>query len=528
MSKRIVIIGAGPGGLASAMLLRAAGFDVRVLERLDRVGGRTSTLREGGFRFDMGPTFFLYPQILGEIFTACGYDLNQELDMVRVDPHYRLQFEGGGEFLATADVERLKAEIAGICPADAAGVDRYMADNRAKLEAFQPILQSPFNGLGDVLRLPLARLLPLMRPMSSVDSDLKRYFSDPRTRLAFSFQSKYLGMSPFQCPSLFTILSFIEYEHGVFHPRGGCGAVSETMARLAADMGARIHLQEPVEEILFEGRRAVGVRTSEGTYACDALMVNADFARAMTRLVPDGLRRRWRDRSLSRRKYSCSTYMMYLGVRGTYENLAHHNIFLAEDYQRNLDEIERLHVLSENPSLYVHNPSLIDPSMAPPGMSSLYVLVPVTHEHGNVRWAEREPAFRDLVYRQLGKLGLGDLRERVVLERTLTPAGWDVDMEIYRGATFNLAHSLDQMLHLRPRNRFDELDGVYLVGGGTHPGSGLPVIYESARISSTLLARDLGGSLPRSGWLGRPHAAVGSPAAAGWPHAARGALAEPS
>jgi len=512
-SREMIVIGAGPGGLASAMLLAKAGFRVRVVERMDRVGGRTSTIHEEGFRFDLGPTFFLYPQVLESVFAACGRSLRDEVELIRLDPQYRLVFEGGGRIDATADVERMEREIAAISPPDAGGLRRYLEDNRRKLAAFQPILQQPFESLGDVLSLPLKQLLPLVRPWASVDRDLGRFFRDPRVRLAFSFQSKYLGMSPFQCPSLFTILSFIEYEHGVYHPRGGCGAVTRAMAKVARELGVEIHLGEPVEEILFDGRRAVGVRTPKGRYRCDALVVNADFAHAMSHLVPDRLRRRWRDRKLERKRYSCSTYMMYLGVEGRFPELAHHTIFLADDYKTNLRDVERDHRLSENPSFYVQNPCVTDPVLAPPGMSSLYVLVPVTHLHPNVDWRRERERFRGVVLRQLGKVGLDDLEGRIRFEKVLTPQGWLDEMNVYRGATFNLAHSLDQMLHLRPRNRFEDLESVYLVGGGTHPGSGLPVIFESAKITSRLLAEDFGVRGARE------PAQVG--AAAPWPAATR-------
>ncbi len=490
-TRKVIVIGAGPGGLASAMLLAKAGFDVTVLERRDCVGGRTSTIEADGFRFDLGPTFFLYPQILREIFRMCGRSLSREVDLIRLDPNYRLIFGGDGQQLeATSDVPRMRREIARISPDDANNLERYLDDNRRKLTAFGPVLSSAFNGLRDVLRLPFAELLPLLRPLSSVDQDLGRFFSDPRVRLAFSFQSKYLGMSPFNCPSLFTILSFLEYEHGVFHPRGGCGSVTQAMARVARDLGVRIRLNEPVQRILFEGQKAVAVKTPTDVYGCDALVINADFAHAMTHLVPDRLRRRWTDRKLAKKRYSCSTYMMYLGLEGSSDDLAHHTIWLADDYRAHLEDIEKHHRLSDEPSFYVHNPVVTDPSMAPPGMTSLYVLVPVTHQHPNVDWRRESSQFRQTVLRQLAQVGLEDVDRRIRFEKVVTPMDWESDLHIYRGATFNLAHSLDQMLHLRPRNRFEDLDGVYLTGGGTHPGSGLPVILESARITTRLMAED--------------------------------------
>ncbi len=491
MSRRVIIIGAGPGGLASAMLLAKAGADVTILEKQPRVGGRTSVLGADGYRFDLGPTFFLYPQILQEIFQEVGRDLYKEVPMTKLDPQYRITFGAGGELNATPDLERMVAEIGRLSPPDAEGFRRFMEYNRVKLEKFAPCLQVPFPGWKSLISLRLLMVLPYLKPWKSLHAELAGYFKDPRLQLAFTFQSKYLGMSPFQCPSLFSILSFLEYEHGIWHPTGGCNAISTNMARVAQELGVKIRLNTPVEEILFEGRRAVGVRTAQGEQRADAVMVNADFANAITKLVPDNLRRRWSNAKVAGKDFSCSTFMLYLGVEGTFDHLAHHNIYVTKEYRRNLDEIERQHVLSDDPSFYVADPVHTDATMAPPGHSALYVLLPVTHQHPNVDWNRERARYRAVALRQMEKLGIKDIEKRICFERIITPADWESQVDVYRGATFNLAHSFKQMLHLRPQNRFEEFDGMYLVGGGTHPGSGLPVIFESARISSKLLLEDL-------------------------------------
>ncbi|HEV3440362.1 MAG TPA: phytoene desaturase family protein, partial [Gemmata sp.] len=340
-------------------------------------------------------------------------------------------------------------------------------------------------------------------PWQSLDRELSRYFTDPRIRLAFSFQSKYLGMSPFNCPSLFSILSFLEYEFGVWHPIGGCAAVSEGMARIAREMGVTFSLDEEVTGLIFEGQRAVGAKTSAGEYRADALVINADFARAMTKLVPNHLRRRWTNEKIEKKKFSCSTFMMYLGIEGRYDRVPHHTIHCASDYVANLADIEQRHILSEDPSFYVQNACVTDDTLAPEGCSTLYALAPVTHNHPNVDWAKETPAFRAKLLQQLEKIGITGVEKRIRFEKIVTPADWENVYAVHRGATFNLAHTLTQMLHLRPRNRFEDLEGVYLVGGGTHPGSGLPVIYESARITSRLLLGDMGRDTE---WLGEPGA----------------------
>ncbi|PPQ35478.1 phytoene desaturase [Rhodopila globiformis] len=494
---RIAIVGAGPGGLAAAMLLAQTDASVTIFERLDHIGGRSATIKArsqaGMFRFDTGPTFFLYPRILAEIFVACGRRLEDHLDLIRIDPQYRLVFEEGGEIRATSDAADMAREIARFSPDDAAAVSRFMADNRAKLAAFRPALESPMNSALDLLRPGVLKALPGLRPHQSLDRYLARYFKDERVRLAFSFQSKYLGMSPFRCPSLFSILAFIEYEFGVWHPRGGCGAVMTAMARVAEDAGVDLRLGAPVQEILFDGRRAVGIRSARGTERFDAVVVNADFAQAMTTLVPDSIRRRWPDRRIATRKFSCSTFMMYLGLEGDVPDLDHHTIYLSRDYRHNFTEIEQGLAPPANPSFYVQNACVTDPDLAPPGHSTLYVLVPVARRIGaGIDWDANRDSFRRLALERLQRIGIRDVERRIRFEKILTPTNWEHDLNVYTGATFNLAHNLGQMLHMRPRNRFEDLDGVYLVGGGTHPGSGLPVIFESARITSKLITQDLG------------------------------------
>ena len=490
--KRVIVIGAGPGGLAAAIQLAYAGVRVTLLESRSVVGGRTSAIERDGFRFDCGPTFFLYPRVLEEIFRSVGRELNVEVPMKRLDPQYRLTFGTGGQLDCTPNMDEMDRQIGDFSPSDVGKLRRYMDDNRVKLHKFRPILERPFESLLDFIRPSLLGAARHLHPMRSLGDELSKYFNDPRLVIAFAFQSKYLGMSPFQCPSLFSILSFLEYEYGVHHPIGGCSRVSERMAELATELGVEVRLNEPVTGLEFKGRRVTGVRTERGSHSCNAMVVNADFAEAMKRLVPDGLRKRWSDRKLETKRFSCSTYMLYLGIEGLYQELPHHNIHISSDYAKNLIEIEQTHVLSNDPSFYVQNAGVTDDTLAPPGHSTLYVLVPVSHQHKNIDWKNEADPFRERVLDKLAAIGLGDIRSRIRFEHRITPDDWQNDHRIYRGATFNLAHNLGQMLHNRPRNRFEELDGVYLVGGGTHPGSGLPVIYESSRITSRLLLGDMG------------------------------------
>ncbi len=513
MKRAVSVVGAGPGGLAASMLLAHAGADVTVFERHARVGGRSATLEgvsaQGRFHFDLGPTFFLYPRVLSDIFASCGRRLEDAVELIRLDTHYDVLFEGHGSITASSDIPRLQESVARLSPHDAANIPAFLADSRAKLAAFRPVLENPFNSAADLLKPDVLRALRLLRPMRSVDDDLKRWFKDPRVRLGFSFQSKYLGMSPYRCPSLFTILAFMEYEFGIYHPRGGHGAVMRAMADAARQMGVTFRMEEPVREVLFEGRKAVGVRTDHGDTRADAVVMNADFLNAMTTLVPKAKRRRWNDRKIAKAKLSCSTFMLYLGIKGRIDGLAHHTIYLSENYAQTLREVEAGVATPDDPCFYIQNACVTDPALAPPDHSTLYVLVPVGHDqNGAIDWAREAPRYRRLVLDRLARAGVPDIENRIVFEKIMTPTGWTEELDVHRGAVFNLAHNIGQMLHFRPHNRFEDADNFYLVGGGTHPGSGLPVIFEGARISARLLAEDLGLTPPDTGmrWAGTPDA----------------------
>ena len=242
MSKQALIIGAGPGGLASAVLLAAQGLKVTVIERLPIIGGRTSSIEADGYKFDLGPTFFLYPRVLDKIFRAAGTSLRAEVEMARLEPQYRIQFGAGGQLDCTPDIPAMERQIAALAPKDAPGFRRFLEENRAKLALMEPCLESAFPGWQSLAQAHLFKMLPMLRPHQSLDAYLKRFFTDDRVRLAFCFQSKYLGMSPFRCPSLFSILSFLEYEYGVFHPIGGCSAITAALARVAERQIGRAHV----------------------------------------------------------------------------------------------------------------------------------------------------------------------------------------------------------------------------------------------------------------------------------------------
>ncbi len=487
--RRIVVVGAGPGGLTAAMILAHRGFAVTVVERKSRVGGRNARLDLGPYKFDTGPTFLMMKQILDQCFAEAGADSGQLLEFTRLDPMYRLQF---AKFAlhATQDIERLKSEVACHFPGREAGVGRFMNYEKRRFEHMLPCLQKHYSTLGSLFSRNLLAVLPYLSLGRKVFDVLKGYFGEDELAISFSFQSKYLGMSPWECPGYFAMLAYIEYAFGVYHVTGGLSEISEKMAEQAVRNGAEIRLDTEVEQILLQGRRAVGVRLLGGEeIKCDDIVLNADFGDAMSRLIPPGVLRKYRPEKLAKKRFSCSTFMLYLGIDKELD-LPHHTIYFADDYRRNVEDIFSHRGLSRDTSFYVRNATATDRSLAPAGHSAVYILVPVGNLRSPVDWAGETAGFRDLVVRRwCEKAGLGDLEPHIREEKILTPEDWRDDYRVYCGATFNLAHTTRQMVYLRPRNRFEELRRCYLVGGGTHPGSGLPTIYESGRIAANLLSR---------------------------------------
>lgn len=492
-SRSVCIVGAGPGGLTAAMILATRGYQVDVFERAPLVGGRNARLRLGEYQFDTGPTFLMMPWILREVFAEAGADLDAELTLTRLDPLYALQFADGKTFRPRVSQAETVAQITELFPGDELGYLRFLAREGRKMDRLIPALQRSYDKPWHYLRPELLRTLPMLDAHRSVYDVLSSSFQHEDLRIAMSFQAKYLGMSPWECPGTFSFLAALEHLHGVWHVQGGLCAISEAMARVARARGARIHTSTPVERLLVTRGVVQGVRLADGTEVqADATVINADVAHALSTLLRDDERPRgYRDAALAKRRYSCSTFMLYLGLDRRYEHLDHHTIAFSADYRRNVEEIVGARVLSEDPSFYVHNPIVSDPSSAPVGHSTLYVLVPVPNLSADLDWTQAAPRLRRFILEQMqARLGLEDLEQHIQVEKVLTPLDWREQYAVYRGAVFNLSHDFWQMLWLRPRNRFEALGNCYLVGGGTHPGSGLPTIFESGRISADLLGRD--------------------------------------
>lgn len=487
--KKIVIVGAGPGGLAGALLLSSKGYDVTVFEKQASVGGRNGKFEIDGFRFDIGPTFLSMVQIAEEIFEESGKKLSDYLDLVELDPMYQLVFPHVSIDMSRNQTKMVQ-QIEKKFPGNGNGYRRFMKEQKKRMDALMPVLQNRFDSIFNYIHPQFVQALPQLSVTKNLYEVLSQYFDDEYLKLAFTFQSKYLGMSPWECPGAFSILSYMEHAYGVFHPIGGLNQLSEAMAKAAIENSATIHTDCAVKQLLIRNGETIGVELENGEKIdSDFVVVNADFAQAMTKLVPKTFPlKKYNEHKLLKKKYSCSTFMIYLGLDMVYENLRHHTILFSDDYAKNVDEITHQLVLSEDPSIYIQNAVVTDKTVAPPGKSTLYILAPVPNNFSNIPWNEAKELFKERVYEQVeNKLGLSDLKKHILFEKVFTPLDWEQQLDVYQGATFNLGHQLMQMMYFRPHNQFEEIENCYLVGGGTHPGSGLPTILQSAIITTRLI-----------------------------------------
>ena len=503
-SKHIIIVGAGPGGLCAGMLLSRRGFKVSIFDKHAEVGGRNRPIRLGDFCFDTGPTFLLMKGVLDEMFALCERRSEDYLNFLPLAPMYRLVY-ADRELSVFSDRERMRTELNRVFDEGCAGYERFMSQERQRFTRLYACITRDYSSLTAFLSWDLLRALPWLAFPKSVFANLGQYFNAEKMRLAFCFQSKYLGMSPWDCPALFTMLPYLEHEYGIYHVEGGLHRIAAAMAKVIGEEGGEIHTSRPVKSLLVENGAVKGVKLEDGTeLLADEVIINADFAHAMAHLTEPGVLRKYAKPELEKLEYSCSTFMLYLGLDKLYD-LPHHTIVFAKDYQTNISNIFSNKQLSEDFSFYVQNASLNDSLLAPAGKSALYVLAPMPNNASGIDWQAQCRIVREQVLDSLGaRLGLSDIREHIECEKIITPQTWESDEHVYKGATFSLSHKFSQMLYLRPHNRFEELQNCYLVGGGTHPGSGLPTIYESARLSANLISKKYAvkfKDIKKSTWL---------------------------
>ncbi len=494
MQKHTIIIGAGPGGMATAMRLAARGYRVDIYEAADRVGGRMRGFTQNEYQFDTGPTILQVPGIYEQLFADCGLRFDEYVTLKQVLPNTRIKFWDGTHLDLTSDTESFKQQLAAIRPDLPQAYERWYTDHIAKHKVgYGPYLGTPARPVLNYLNpREIIAALPF-NPWESLYTHYMRYFNDEKIAYAFGYQAKYLGMHPKHCSSVFSLVTWLEFADGVWHPEGGFRALARGLGRAAEDLGVQIHLNSPVRQIVVEQGQARGVVLESGeTVYADAVVVNADLAHGMRTLVPPQARGSFSDAKLGRLDYSCSAFMMYLGVNKRYEDLPHHQLYLSSNIRRSEKPFSDDSVLDEiAPSFYVCNPTILDPGNAPEGHSTLFVLVPIPNTSHPIDWDAKKQEYRDLILSRLPTLGYDDVEQHIVSETIYTADTWRDDFRIHLGAVWSFTHGWTQLGPLRPPIRSDGVRHLYWVGGAVHPGAGLLTILEAARSTAHFIGEDV-------------------------------------
>ncbi len=483
----VVVIGSGFGGLAAAVRLGAKGYRVTVLEKLDGPGGRAYTYRQDGFVFDAGPTILTAPHLLEELWALCGRRFADDIDLRSIDPFYRIRFDDGSIFEAHKDLDKMRALIASIEPRDVAGFDRYLKASEAIFDAaYTELVDQPFHELSTLIKA--APDLVRLGGYRSVYAKVSDYFSNEKLRIAFSFHPLFIGGNPFVATSYYCLIAHLERIWGVHYAIGGTGALVRGLVSLIEGLGGQVRLNTEVSEIVVTGGQATGVRLASGeVIAADLVVSNADVGYTYTKLLKAAPRRIWTDAKVARANHSMSLFVWYFGTSRTYDDCYHHTIVLGPRYKGLLDDIFKRKVLAEDFSLYLHRPTANDPSLAPPGCDSFYVLAPVPHLQSGTDWQAMAKPFRDRIAERLEATCLPGLRDAIVSETMLTPLDFRDRLLSTHGAAFGMEPRLFQSAWFRAHNQSSDIKGLYLVGAGTHPGAGVPSVISSARVVDRLV-----------------------------------------
>lgn len=489
MKKKIIVIGSGFGGLSAASRLLSQGHEVELFEKRDKPGGRAYVYEKDGFTFDGGPTVITAPFQFDEIFETAGRERKEYVEFVPCNPFYRIFDYEGRHFDYNRDHDFVLSEIEKWNPADKEGYTRFLETTKAIFEkGFVELADQPFLSFWDMLKV--APDLIRLQSYKSVYSYVSQFIENDFLRRCFSFHPLLVGGNPFDTTSIYAMIHYLEREWGVHYAMGGTGSIVEALCTLIEEQGGAIHLNSEVDEILIEGQRATGVRLKDGTeHRADLVVSNADVAFTYRYLIPESKRSKYSNRKIERTRYSMSLFVIYFGTRRRYADsgLTHHNIILGERYQGLLRDIFREKHLADDFSLYLHMPTITDSSLAPDGCEAFYVLSPVPHLESDTDWTEKAGPYRDAIMNFLEENYLPNLQKNIIVEHHIDPIHFRETLNSYKGSAFSVEPILTQSAWFRPHNRSEDVDGLYLVGAGTHPGAGLPGVLSSAKIAENLI-----------------------------------------
>ncbi|MBN2501791.1 MAG: phytoene desaturase [Anaerolineales bacterium] len=484
--QHVVIIGAGMGGLATALRLRHQGFRVTVLEKQPRPGGRSNVITEAGFRVDTGPTILVMKSAFEEMYRAIGEDIDQRLTFTQIDPNYRIYYHDDTHLDLYSNMAELAREVEKIETGSAERLFEFIGAAARKYALGMDFVDRNFNKLTDLAN-PVAGLRLLQTSAhQNLYRQVRRFFNgNDKLTKAFSFHSMFLGLSPFEALAMYSLITYADVALGMWYPEGGIYAIIEDLLQLANERGVEIRTNSPVDEILIEQGRVVGVRLGSGEQVqADLVISNADLPYTYTHLIKGQHRKHYPDRRLEQMDYACSGYLLYLGIDKRYDHLRHQALYFSEDYKATLDDIFVNKAIPEQPSFHMSIPTVTDPSLAPPAHTLIYLLAPMPNlDNSDVDWEAAAPRLRAQLLDQLECIIDPDIQEHIVWERDYTPLDFQQDYNAVHGTAFgSLSQGFFQSAYFRPHNKAHDINGLYFVGQGTYPGIGMPMVMISSRL----------------------------------------------
>ena len=490
-SKKAVIIGAGVGGIATAVFLAQKGYTVKVVEKNANPGGRCGQMIQEGHRFDLGATILLMPSIYRKVFTSLGMDMDKELETTSLEPVYKLFFGDDTDFAFTRDINKMKLQLEAIEPGSFAHYERYVKEGYAFFNlSIDGLLGRNFYRLFQFINFKSIRLLIRLKTWIRHTDYIKRFFTDIRLQMAFTFQNIYVGQNPYKQPAFFSMLPGAEIAEGALFPKGGMHSVVEKLLATAVDLGVEFQYKKTVSNIIVNGDKIQGIQLEDGAIInADVVIANADLPYVYSKLLPESRL----SRSLKKKEYSCSAIVFHWGIDKVYPQLAHHSVFLNDPYKQGMDQIFNEKSVSVNPSFYIHAPVRTDKSAAPDNQDTLSVIVPVGHmdEKHEQDWQVLKQTARDGVIRRLKEAGMTDIEDHIKFETSYLPKTWESYCNVTNGSVFgSLSHTIFQMGYFRPHNRHDKYKKLYFVGGSTHPGNGIPLVLMSAKLTSERILKE--------------------------------------
>ena len=486
----VLIVGAGIGGIATAARLACKGYRVRVVEKCEKSGGRCGQLTMDGHRYDTGATLFMMPELYAETYSALGECMEEHLDLRRIDPTYHLYFQNNSQLQLTSNLHEMMEQLEAIEPGSFKRMLHYLAEGRKYYELSLPnVINRDFRSLAEFINPRMISIFLRLKSLTRHDRYASRFFKTSKLQMAFTFQDMYMGLSPYESPATYSLMQTTELCNGLYYPMGGMYRIAETLTGIAEKLGVRFLYNAPVEKILVDGGRATGVEMAGGQrLSADIVVANADLGYVYRQLLPDDGEA---DR-IDRKEYGCSTVMFYWGLDKQVPQLGPHNLFFSGDYRKGFEDIFKGKTMPEQPNFYIHAPVRLDPSAAPVGQDTLYVAVPVGHvdERKPQDWLKIQARARSFILERLSQLGMADFESHIKTEVSFSPQDWQHRYNLTRGSAHGLSHKLTQMAYFRPHNRHKSYRNLYFVGASTHPGTGVPTVLVSARLTSQRILDD--------------------------------------